>query len=348
MSEIAIYALTSVSLVSVISLTGVFAIPIQRSTLDRVVFFLLALATGAMLGNALFNLLPEAFEKAPAGNVWMLVLSGLVFCFFLEWGLNLRCHHSGGHCRDPHFHSQDDHHDDHSHSSGLIKSLLNTLSGPVLVVAAYSLLQWWQFSASVCGLVVGACVLVWFAVLKASACRPCAQKANRPCCGEQDEHKVPPGTPSGHIHATGWQSILAHAMDNFMDGVLIAVSYQVSIEVGMATTLAIVLHEIPMEFGGFGVLVNAGFSRWGAIGINLLSAGIAALGTGATLFLGNWMQNAALWLTPLCAGIVLHITLKGLFPQLQAETDSRRSIVQFVVVVAGMLAILAVHQIFPE
>jgi len=54
-------------------------------------------------------------------------------------------------------------------------------------------------------------------------------------------------------------SLVSQRMDNLHDGILIGVAYQISTEVGIGTTLAIVLHEIQW-FGGFGVLINAGFT----------------------------------------------------------------------------------------
>src|SRR4051812_4302544 len=103
-----------------------------------------------------------------------------------------------------------------------------------------------------------------------------------------------------------------------------------------------------MEFGGFGVLINAGFSRWGAIAVDFGSAMIATAGTVSTLYLGTKVQGLSLWLPPICAGIVLHITLSGLMPQLYKETDTRRSMIQLLVMVLGILAIFGVHLLLPE
>src|SRR3989344_4756876 len=64
----------------------------------------------------------------------------------------------------------------------------------------------------------------------------------------------------------------------FLDGVVIAVSYMASVELGVATTLAIILHEIPQEIGDFGILIHAGLAKMKALLFNFLSALCAIVG----------------------------------------------------------------------
>ena len=56
-------------------------------------------------------------------------------------------------------------------------------------------------------------------------------------------------------------NLLADGAHNFIDGVIIGASYVVSLHVGIATTLAVVFHEIPHELGNFFVLLYAGFTK---------------------------------------------------------------------------------------
>lgn len=119
----------------------------------------------------------------------------------------------------------------------------------------------------------------------------------------------------GHIHPIGHMSLLSHAVDNFTDGILIGAMYLVSPGTGLATTLAIVMHEIPMEFGEFGVPVHAGFSRIGAILVNFSSALVALVGTVSILALGSHVKSLPMILTPVGCGLVLYITASGLIPR---------------------------------
>jgi zinc and cadmium transporter len=65
---------------------------------------------------------------------------------------------------------------------------------------------------------------------------------------------------------------------NFIDGLIVGASYLVSVEVGIATTIAVIIHEVPQEIGDFGVLVHGGFSKRKALMLNFLTALTALLG----------------------------------------------------------------------
>ena len=56
-------------------------------------------------------------------------------------------------------------------------------------------------------------------------------------------------------------NLLADGAHNFIDGTIIGASYVVSLPFGIATTLAVVFHEIPHELGNFFVLLYAGFTK---------------------------------------------------------------------------------------
>jgi zinc and cadmium transporter len=129
---------------------------------------------------------------------------------------------------------------------------------------------------------------------------------------------------------------------------LIGASYLVSYQVGIATTLAIVLHEIPMELSGFGILINAGFRRWTAIFINFASGLVAMVGTVLTLWLGARVQGLSAVLTPLAAGTVIYIVSAGLIPQLHDEHDRKRSLLQLLMITLGLAVMIVAKLIDPS
>lgn len=55
-------------------------------------------------------------------------------------------------------------------------------------------------------------------------------------------------------------NILGDVIHNLIDGVLIGASFLASPTLGVSTTVAVALHEIPQELGDFGVLVHSGLS----------------------------------------------------------------------------------------
>jgi zinc and cadmium transporter len=169
--------------------------------------------------------------------------------------------------------------------------------------------------------------------------------------GHADGHDHSGGHGHAHraeyIHPTGWMSLFSHSIHNFGDGMLIAAAYMVSIPVGVATTVAIILHEIPMELGEFGVLVNAGFKRKTAVLVNMVSGVVALIGCAFTLWLGSAIPGLNAFLTPIGAGCVLYIATVGLLPQLQKETCVKKSRLQFVVMLLGIALMLAVTTLSP-
>jgi zinc and cadmium transporter len=182
---------------------------------------------------------------------------------------------------------------------------------------------------------VWTCLIAGFAgcfILQSVLRLRCHHAAGGHCAGEQEakhhEH--------GHIHPTGWLSIVSHGVDNFTDGALIGAAYLVNFQVGIATTAAVILHEIPMELSGFGIMLNAGFKRWTAIGINFASGLVAMSATALTLWCGSEVEGISEYLTPIAAGTVIYIVLFGLIPQLYRESWIRRTPKQLAMVLIGL------------
>ena len=72
--------------------------------------------------------------------------------------------------------------------------------------------------------------------------------------------------------------LFSDGLHNFLDGLAIAASFMVSFPLGMATTLAVAVHEIPQELGDFGALVYGGLSRRQALTFDYLSGIMAVVG----------------------------------------------------------------------
>src|SRR4030043_312021 len=78
-----------------------------------------------------------------------------------------------------------------------------------------------------------------------------------------------------HAHPMAAVNIFGNIVHNLIDGMLIGASFLVSIPLGVATTVAILLHEIPQEMGNFAVLIHSGYKVKKAIAMNFLSALVA-------------------------------------------------------------------------
>lgn len=63
---------------------------------------------------------------------------------------------------------------------------------------------------------------------------------------------------TGHRRrAVGWLIILGDGLHNLVDGLAIGAAFTVSNSVGLSTTLAVILHEVPHEIGEHGIAKEA-------------------------------------------------------------------------------------------
>lgn len=145
------------------------------------------------------------------------------------------------------------------------------------------------------------------------------------------------------VHVFAYLSLLGDGVHNFIDGVIIAAGFlvgvplgSVNIPLGLATTLAVVSHEIPQEIGDFGILVYGGFSKVKALFYNLLSALMAVFGALLMYYFSSYLPSLAYFLV-FAAGSFIYIATTDLIPQLHKERDAWKSLVQFVLLLSGIL-----------
>lgn len=143
-----------------------------------------------------------------------------------------------------------------------------------------------------------------------------------------------------HIHPVGKMILISDGIHNFIDGLIIGVSYLVSIEVGIATTIAIILHEVPQEIGDFGILIHSGYSKFKALWFNFLSGLTAVIGTVIALVLGSSSESITLWLIPLAAGGFIYIAMSDLIPEMHRTKSIRESVLQICMVLIGVFAMV--------
>ena len=137
-------------------------------------------------------------------------------------------------------------------------------------------------------------------------------------------------------HAFTYLNLVGDGFHNFLDGMMIAASFLVSVKLGMVTTVAIILHEIPQELGDFGVLVYGGFSKQKALTYNFLSAVMAVIGALAGYFIANAVENFSSVILPLTAGGFIYIATSDLIPELHKESSLKRATVAFFAFLAGI------------
>lgn len=148
-------------------------------------------------------------------------------------------------------------------------------------------------------------------------------------------------TEAAHIHPVGRLVLVSDIIHNFLDGVVIAASFLVSVPVGLATTLAVVLHEIPQEVGDFAVLLHAGYTKRRAILLNFLTALSAFFGAAFFLVIGEYAAPLTAYFIPLTAGGFIYIAVADLIPELQKTKQLKNSLYQLAAVISGVAAMAA-------
>jgi len=146
------------------------------------------------------------------------------------------------------------------------------------------------------------------------------------------EHK----SSGSRIEPIGWMNLIADGIHNFTDGALIAAAYVVSLPIGLATTVAVVLHEIPQEFGDYGILRTAGFTRKTALLFNFLSGIFAVIGALVIIWGGGFAGKEPFILAFTGGGFIYLVVL--LFRKLSVEMTASKALTSSLAFSVGILA----------
>lgn len=248
MLNIYFYSITSVLIVSLLSLIGVFTLILSPQKLNRLTLFLVSLSAGTLLGDSFLHLVPEAVKKNNGTETWLWLLSGILAFFILEKVIHWR------HCH-----------------------LLTTES---------------------------------------------------------------------HPHPVGMMNLVGGGLHNFIDGMIIAGSFLIDYRLGLATTIAVISHEIPRELGDFAILIYAGYSKFKALFYNFLSAAVSVAGAIFALAIGGRFSGFTDFIAPFTAGGFIYIATSDLFPELKKDNDKLyQAFLQLISIMLGIGIMLALKQI---
>jgi zinc and cadmium transporter len=142
-------------------------------------------------------------------------------------------------------------------------------------------------------------------------------------------------------------SLLGDGIHNLIDGMVIAAAYAASPGLGIVTTTAVLLHEVPQEVGEFGVLVRGGLSVRRALFFNFLSASMAFVGAIVTLLVGSGSGGFLEAIVPITAGHFIYIAAADLIPELHHEHDPREAVGQGLLLVVGVLVMVGLRWVGP-
>ncbi len=139
------------------------------------------------------------------------------------------------------------------------------------------------------------------------------------------------------IHTFTYLNLIGDGVHNFADGLIIAASFVTSLKLGLVTTLAVILHEIPQEIGDFGILVYGGFSKKKALLFNFACALMAILGAVFGYALSEITGQSVPFLIAFTAGGFIYIAASDLIPELHKQKDAKRANAAFVSFILGLI-----------
>ncbi len=139
-----------------------------------------------------------------------------------------------------------------------------------------------------------------------------------------------------HVHPFALMNLVGDMVHNFIDGIIIWASYLVSIPLGIATTLAVIFHEIPQEIWDFWVLLHGWFTKKKALIINFITALTAFLWVILTFWIGSLITSITPLLLAFAAGSFIYIAWADLIPELHKEVWTKKALRQISTFVAGI------------
>jgi zinc and cadmium transporter len=143
-------------------------------------------------------------------------------------------------------------------------------------------------------------------------------------------------------------NLIGDGIHNFVDGMVIAASFLLGFSVGLATTVAVIFHELPQEMGDYGILVYAGFKRKRALLLNFVVALVVILGGISAVFFIETVEALSGLLIAFSAGGFIYLAASELIPELHEEKSFKKSVVQFVMFILGISLVWSLGIIFPE
>lgn len=149
-----------------------------------------------------------------------------------------------------------------------------------------------------------------------------------------------------HQHSFAQMNLVGDMVHNFIDGLVVASAFLLSMPVGIATALAVLLHEIPQEIGDFGVLIHGWYSKAKALKLNFLSALTAFFGVVIALILQRYVEDISAFLMPFSAWLFIYIAWTDLIPELHKHPKVSQSLLQalcFVIWIGVMCLLLLVE-----
>lgn len=133
--------------------------------------------------------------------------------------------------------------------------------------------------------------------------------------------------------------VIGDTIHNFADGVAIAATFLISIPLGIVTSLAVAIHEIPQEISDFGLLLSKGVERSKVLWINIFSSLAAVLGALLTYVYYEVIKIHIPAVLALTAGFFIYIAVANLIPEIHSNENKKKAFWETAALFAGVIVI---------
>ncbi|XP_067651865.1 zinc transporter ZIP10-like [Haliotis asinina] len=323
------YSVAAVVVISLVGLLGVAVIPImQKFFYNQLLQFLVAVAVGALTGDAMLHLLPHAIaggetaaradedhDRGHLDSVWkgLCGLLGIYFFFIVQRLMTILT-------------GKRNKRRARRRAKRKAKHAIKEEQSVVAVkLSSYNESGWEQGN--------GVEATVNSEETDSEQAVPLKHDTSLKVRGESltghtghtgHGHSHREGPLPGTVSAIAWMVILGDGVHNFSDGLAIGAAFASSITGGISTSIAVFCHELPHEIGDFAVLLRAGMSVKQAVVYNCLSSVLCFIGMLIGVFLGN-IEEASMWIFASVGGMFIYISLVTMVPEL-TSTDTQNSI----------------------
>ncbi len=154
--------------------------------------------------------------------------------------------------------------------------------------------------------------------------------------------------PEEKIHPVGYLITFGDAFHNFLDGIIIMASFLVDFKLGVMTSLAVLFHELPQEIGDFAVMLHAGIKKSRVFIYNLCAQLAAVIGAALAYFYLPFIENFEAIFLAIAAGGFIYIASTDLLPETHKERSLNKSVLQFALLILGILTVWFLGFALPE
>jgi len=263
-----------------LSLFGAIMISIREKTLDKILFILIAFATGTILASALFDLIPESLHHLEELNTEGAAIAESLLFIFVIFGF-------------------------------------------VMFFIIERFIYWFHGHAH-------------------------EKDDQLVCYAGMDEGDGVSLKRGNKIKNFALLNLIGDGLHNFLDGIIIMVAFMSGTRNGVIVTLAVLFHEFPQEIGDFGILIYGGFSKKKALLFNFLSGMVALLGGLLAFVLSDALELFNFFFLAFSGGGFLYIASAELMPELLKQEDLKKSIIQALIFLSGLILIMSLVLMLPH